>query len=100
MLNEDPEAVHRNNLTKLSDLYGLNKEQEIRDLYQQSRAELESKASIQDHIPFFTYQQTETILKQRYGKPQKQLHQSGLTPQEQPQTRPKSRSRLLRLLRL
>jgi len=69
MLIEDTEGLHRKNIQNLIDLYGVQREPEIRTLYDQQRRELESKATIHDHLPFFTYQQTERILIQSYGKP-------------------------------
>jgi len=69
MLLEDTEGIHRSNVQKLIDLYGINREQEIRDLYSRQRSDLEAMARIKDHIPFFTYQQTERVLIDWYGKP-------------------------------
>jgi len=101
MLIDDPESIHRNNLAKLIGLYGINKEREIRDLYQQYRSEIESKATIPDHIPFFTYQQTETSLNVRHGKPKTQSPKTQSRQSEQPETqKQEKRKGLLRLLRL
>ena len=102
MLIEDIEGIHRNNIHKLMDSYGREKEQEIKGLYEEQRQELQSIATIQDHIPFFTYQQTEKILRDKYGKPIIKKDKSDTSEQQeqqQPQLhREQKRSRLLRLL--
>ncbi|MFA5258795.1 MAG: hypothetical protein WC979_06295 [Candidatus Pacearchaeota archaeon] len=66
---EDPEKIHNSNISRLIESYTELREQEIRELYGQNRIRLETNATIKDHIPFFTYQETEKTLMEKYGKP-------------------------------
>lgn len=106
MLIENTEGIHSSNIQKLIDLYGEEREKEIRDSYQQYRASLESVATIKDHLSFFTYQQTEKILRDKYGKPIIKtktilLETQESSQEEQPQKQRRTRKRgLLKLLRL
>jgi len=87
---EEIEEFHRKNISTLIRLYGIRREQEIKDLYQEEKRKLEAKVKraeigIYDNVPPFSLQNTTKKLTQKYGEPKKQSIQSVFKEQSHPQ---------------
>lgn len=97
MLIQDDESYHKNNISRLNELYPETSQQAILIIYEDIRRRLEKRASMFDHVPPYTLHFSNMVLKSTYNKPLKKTQKI----QEQPLSQRQSKRRgLLKLLKL